>query len=62
MVLLRGRGTEGRMAKVSPMRQPDFPPDIGDRLVEKACGLGFPVYEPIVADQSPTTCVPRGSP
>lgn len=43
-------------------RQPDLPPEIRHRLVEKARGLGFPVDELILVVHGPTTCVPGGSP
>jgi len=40
-------------------RQPDLAPEIRDRLVEKARGLGFPVDELILVDHGPTGCAPE---
>ncbi len=43
-------------------RKPDLSPEIRQRLVENARGLGFPVDELMLVDHGPTTCVPGGSP
>jgi len=39
-------------------RQPDLAPEIRQRLVEKARGLGFPVDALILVDHSPLPCSP----
>jgi apolipoprotein D and lipocalin family protein len=42
-------------------RQPDLSPDIRERLVETARGLGFPVDELILVDHAPATCGHEGA-
>jgi apolipoprotein D and lipocalin family protein len=39
-------------------RQPDLSPEIRNRLVEQARGLGFPTEELILVDHGPLPCVP----
>ena len=41
-------------------RRPDLPPEIRNRLVEKARSLDFPVNDLILVDHGPTTCTPGG--
>lgn len=41
-------------------RRPDLPPDIRNRLVEKARSLGFPVDDLILVDHGQTNCISGG--
>ena len=41
-------------------RRPGLPPEIRNRLIEKARGLNFPVDDLILVDHSPTNCMPEG--
>jgi apolipoprotein D and lipocalin family protein len=41
-------------------RRTDLPPEIRNRLVEKARSLDFPVNNLILVDHGPTTCTPGG--